>query len=53
MIKIQLTKDNEWLHNAQYTNPDKPTDGDFMRTIVDYIAFKNDMELHGKGDLFE
>ena len=53
MIKVQLTKDNEWLHNAHYTNPDKPTDGDFMRTIADYIAFKNDMELHGKGDLFE
>ena len=53
MLKVQLTKDNEWLHNAHYTNPDKPTDGDFMKAIADYVAFKHDMELHGKGDLFE
>lgn len=52
MIKVQLTKDNEWLHNAHYTNPDRPTDGDFMKTIADYVAFKNDMELHGKGEIF-
>ncbi len=52
MLKVQLTKDNEWLHNAHYTNPDKPTDGDFMKAIADYVAFKHDMELHGKGDLF-
>ena len=52
MIKVQLTKDNEWLHNAHYTNPDKPTDGDFMKAIADYVAFKNDMELHGRGAMF-
>lgn len=53
MMKVQLTKDNEWLHNAYYTNPDKPTDGDFMKVIADYVAFKTDMELHGRGDMFE
>lgn len=52
MVKVHLTPDNEWLHNAHYTNPDKPTDGDFMKAVADYVAFKNDMELHGRGDLF-
>ena len=31
-----------------YTNPDKPTDGDFMKAVADYVAFKNNMELHGR-----
>lgn len=53
MMKVQLTEDNEWIHNAHYTNPDHPTDGDFINTLADYIAFKQDMTLHGKGDLFE
>lgn len=52
LIKTELTVDNEWLHNAHYTNPDKPTDGDFMQTIQDYVAFKQNMILHGRGDLF-
>ena len=52
MLKVKLTKDNEWLHNAHYTNPDKPTDGDFMKAVADYVAFKNNMELHGKGGIF-
>ncbi|MEC4742822.1 N-6 DNA methylase [Limosilactobacillus sp. c10Ua_36] len=53
LIKAELTVDNEWLHNAHYTNPDKPTDGDFMQTIQDYVAFKQNMILHGRGDLFD
>nr|WP_249205906.1 N-6 DNA methylase [Lactiplantibacillus plantarum] len=52
MMKVQLTSDNEWLHNAHYVNPDKPTDGDFMQSIEDYVAFKQNMILHGRGDLF-
>lgn len=52
MLKIQLTVDNEWIHNAHYTNPDHPTDADFMGAIADYVAFKQDMILHGRGDLF-
>lgn len=52
MMKIQLTKDNEWVHNAHYTNPDKPTDADFVNAIADFISFKQDMILHGRGDIF-
>lgn len=53
MLKVNLTVDNEWLHNAHYTNPDKPTDADFMNAVADYIVFKQDMKLHGKGYLFD
>ena len=52
MIKVMLTADNEWLHNAHYTNPDRPTDGDFMQSVEDFVAFKQNMILHGRGDLF-
>lgn len=52
MMKVNLTADNEWVHNAHYTNPDKPTDADFMNAIADFVAFKHNMFLHGRGDLF-
>lgn len=52
MISIQLTVDNEWVHNAHYTNPDKPSDADFLNAVADYVSFKQDMILHGKEFLF-
>lgn len=52
MLKVQLTEENEWIHNAHYTNPDHPTDADFMNAVADYVSFKQDMILHGRGDLF-
>lgn len=52
VIKVQLSEDNEWVHNAHYTNMDKPTDADFANALADYLAFKQDMILHGKGGLF-
>ncbi len=53
MLKVKLTADNEWLHNAYYVNPDRPTDGDFMQSVEDFVAFKQNMILHGRGDLFD
>lgn len=52
MMPIQLTVDNEWVHNAHYTNPDKPSDADFLQAVADFVAFKQDMILHGKDYLF-
>lgn len=51
-MKVKLTKDNEWLYNAHYTNPDHPTDADFMDAVADYVAFEQDLKLHGKDWLF-
>lgn len=53
MLKVQLTADNEWVHNAHYTNPNHPTDADFLNAIADYVVFKQNMILHGRGDLFD
>lgn len=50
--RVQLTKDNDWLFNAHYTNPNPPKELDFKETIANYLTFRNNMKLHGRDYLF-
>lgn len=52
-LKTTITADDEWLHSFYYFNETIPTDEDFNKTIQDYLAFKFDMTVHGRGDLFD
>lgn len=51
-LKTTITDEDEWLHSFYYFNDEIPTDADFEKTIQDYLAFKFDMTVHGRGDLF-
>ncbi|MHA3065605.1 HsdM family class I SAM-dependent methyltransferase [Lacticaseibacillus saniviri] len=51
-LKTTITAEDEWLHSFYYFNDEIPTDADFEKTIQDYLAFKFDMTVHGRGDLF-
>jgi hypothetical protein len=51
-IKTPIAVDDEWLHSFYYFNEAIPTDEYFEKTIQDYLAFKFDMTIHGRGDLF-
>jgi Type I restriction-modification system methyltransferase subunit len=53
MVKSTITADDEWLHSFYYFNEDIPSEDDFVKSISDYLAFKFDMYVHGKGHLFE
>lgn len=53
IVKSTIKPDDEWLHSFYYFNDEIPTDTDFEKTIQDYLSFKFDMTVHGRGDLFE
>lgn len=52
-LKTTITPGDEWLHSFYYFNDKIPIDTDFDKTIQDYLAFKFDMTVHGKGYLFD
>ena len=52
-LKTPIAVDDEWLHSFYYFNEAIPTDEDFNKAIQDYLAFKFDMTVHGRGDLFD
>ena len=51
-LKTPIAADDEWLHSFYYFNETIPTDEDFEKTMQDYLAFKFNMTIHGRGDLF-
>lgn len=53
MVKSTIKPEDEWLHSFYYFNDEIPTDADFEKTLQDYLAFKFDMSIHGRGDLFD
>ncbi|WP_300558438.1 N-6 DNA methylase [Companilactobacillus sp.] len=53
IVKSVIKPDEEWLHSFYYFNDEIPTDADFEKTVQDYLAFKFDMTVHGRGDLFD
>ncbi|MBF7125864.1 N-6 DNA methylase [Pediococcus pentosaceus] len=53
IVKSTITPEDEWLHSFYYFNDELPTNEDFEKTIQDYLSFKFDMTVHGRGDLFD
>jgi type I restriction-modification system DNA methylase subunit len=53
IVKSTVKPEDEWLHSFYYFNDEIPTDADFEKTIQDYLSFKFDMTVHGRGDLFD
>ncbi|RHH70088.1 MULTISPECIES: class I SAM-dependent DNA methyltransferase [Vagococcus] len=53
IVKTTIDDTDEWLHSFYYFNDDVPTEEDFEKVIADYMAFKYDMQIHGKSYLFE
>ncbi|WP_273730739.1 HsdM family class I SAM-dependent methyltransferase [Leuconostoc mesenteroides] len=53
MVTSSITSDDEWLHSYFYFNDSIPTSEAFEKTIQDYLAFKFDQTVHGRGYLFD
>lgn len=52
MVKSSITSEDEWLHSYFYFNDSIPTPEAFEKTVQDYLAFKFDQTVHGRGYLF-
>lgn len=52
MVKSTITSDDEWLHSFFYFNDELPTEADFEKTIADYLTFQFEMNVQGRGYLF-
>ena len=44
---------DEWLHSFYYFNDTIPTEGDFVKTIGDYLTFEFSQVMQGREYLFE
>lgn len=53
VVKSTITAEDEWLHSYFYFNDSIPEPEEFAKTVQDYLAFKFDQTVHGKGYLFE
>ncbi|MEN2666017.1 HsdM family class I SAM-dependent methyltransferase [Listeria aquatica] len=53
MVKSPVTAEDEWLHSYFYFNDSIPTPDAFEKTVQDYLTFKFDQTVHGKGYLFD
>ncbi|NPD13365.1 MULTISPECIES: N-6 DNA methylase [unclassified Enterococcus] len=53
MVKSQVTSEDEWLHSYFYFNDSIPKPEAFEKTVQDYLAFKFDQTVHGRGYLFD
>lgn len=53
MVKSSITAEDEWLHSYFYFNDSIPTHEAFEKTVQDYLAFKFDQTVHGRGYLFD
>ncbi|WP_304341184.1 HsdM family class I SAM-dependent methyltransferase [Metaclostridioides mangenotii] len=53
MVKSTVTDEDEWLHSYFYFNDTIPNPEDFEKTVQDYLAFKFDQTVHGRGYLFD
>lgn len=53
MVQSPIKANDEWLHSYFYFNDEIPKAEDFAKTVQDYLAFKFDQTVHGRGYLFE
>lgn len=53
MVKSAITPEDEWLHSYFYFNDSIPKPDAFEKTVQDYLAFKFDQTVHGRGYLFD
>ena len=52
-VKTTVNAKDEWLHSFYYFNDEIPTDGDFEKTVGDYLSFEFSMIMQGRRYLFE
>ena len=52
-VKTSVNAQDEWLHSFYYFNDEIPTDGDFEKTVGDYLSFEFSMIMQGRRYLFE
>ena len=52
-VKTTVNAQDEWLHSFYYFNDEIPTDGDFEKTVGDYLSFEFSMIMQGRRYLFE
>ncbi|MBF2420578.1 N-6 DNA methylase [Listeria seeligeri] len=53
VVSSIVTAEDEWLHSYFYFNNEIPNEEVFEQVVADYLLFKLDMKLHGRGDMFE
>lgn len=51
-VTANVTPEDEWLHSFFYFNDEIPTDGDFEKSIGDYLTFELSMIMQNRGYLF-
>lgn len=51
-VETIVEPEDEWLHAFYYFNDEIPTEGDFEKSMADYLTFEFDMLSHGRGYLF-
>lgn len=52
-FKAKIKLEEDWLYNFYYFNEGIPEPEEFTRTVQDYLTFKFDQTIHGRGYLFE
>ena len=52
-VTTTVEPSDEWLHSFYYFNDTIPTEGDFVKTIGDYLTFEFSMVMQGREYLFE
>lgn len=52
-FQTKIKPEEDWLYNFFYFNEGIPKPGEFTRTVQDYLTFKFDQTIHGRGYLFE
>ena len=52
-VKTTIEPNDEWLHSFYYFNDEIPTDGEFEKTISDYLTFEFSMVMQNKEYLFK
>lgn len=52
-VVSEVDPEDEWLHSFFYFNDEIPTDGDFEKTIADFLSFQFSMVMLNRGFLFE
>lgn len=53
VVKSPITAEDEWLHSYFYFNDKIPEPEEFAKTVQDYLSFKFDQTVHGRGYLFD
>jgi len=53
VVRSTITADDEWLHSYFYFDDAIPNSDIFEKTVQDYLAFKFDQTVHGRGYLFD